>query len=185
YLSARFLKSKGELIGDKIVATEMSNGGLKESLSAEDISVEECAVGDSNVYRKMSDCGAVLGGEQSGHIIFGKLENTGDGLVTALMIMEAMNGRGVPLSELLNGFQRLPQLSVNVRVKDKAAVIKHPRVIAQAERVQAALKGHGRLILRKSGTEEVVRITVEGRSAEECERLCGELENAVRECGEE
>ena len=184
FASARFLKDKGELIGDKIVATVMSNGGLKHSLSGEGITVEECAVGDSHVYRKMCDCGAVLGGEQSGHIIFGKLESTGDGLVTALMVMEAMNERDAPLSELLNGFERFPQVGVNVRVKDKNAVFRHPRVVAAAERVQSALKGRGRLIFRKSGTEEVVRITIEGRSAEECERLCGELESAVRESGE-
>ncbi|MDE6373989.1 MAG: phosphoglucosamine mutase, partial [Clostridia bacterium] len=114
YASARYLKEKGELLGDRIVATVMSNGGLKEGLEKDGIAVEECAVGDSFVYRKMCDCGAVLGGEQSGHIIFGKLESTGDGLVTALMIMEAMIEKGGPLSELVRGFNKTPQMTVSV-----------------------------------------------------------------------
>ncbi|MDE6557760.1 MAG: phosphoglucosamine mutase [Clostridia bacterium] len=180
YIAARYLKDKGELLGDRIVATVMSNGGLKDSLAADGIAVEECAVGDSRVYRAMCASGAVLGGEQSGHIIFGKIENTGDGIVTAIKIMEAVVERGCPLSELLHGFTRRAQLTVNVKVRDKRAIVKSPTVTAAARKAEAALGGHGRLILRPSGTEEVVRITVEGATREECERVCSELESAVK-----
>ena len=179
YLAAKFLKDKGELLGDRIVATVMSNGGLKESLAAEGITVEECAVGDSVVYQKMNECGAVLGGEQSGHIIFGKLESTGDGLVTAIMIMEAMSEKGAALSELVRGLKKRPQLTVNVRVRDKSTVLSRPEAVAVVERAQKLLKGRGRLIVRKSGTEELVRITVESKSQEECERVCRDIESAL------
>ncbi|MDE6791430.1 MAG: phosphoglucosamine mutase [Clostridia bacterium] len=179
YIAAKFLKEKGELLGDRIVATVMSNGGLKESLAAEGIAVEECAVGDSFVYAKMCESGAVLGGEQSGHVIFGKLENTGDGLVTAIMIMEAMVERGKTLSELLQGFYKKPQMTVNVRVRDKVAAVKSAAVVATVERAKKELGARGRLIVRPSGTEEVVRITVEAPVQEECGRICRELENAL------
>ncbi|MCM1439040.1 MAG: phosphoglucosamine mutase [Roseburia sp.] len=179
YLSAKFLKDKGELLGDRIVATVMSNGGLKESLAAEGISVEECAVGDSFVYRKMKGCGAVLGGEQSGHVIFGKFESTGDGLVTAIMVMEAVYGRGATLSELVRGFKKRPQLTVNVRVRDKSAALARAETVAAVGNAEKFLKGRGRLIVRKSGTEQLIRITAECRSADECERVCGEIESAI------
>ncbi|MDE6850425.1 MAG: phosphoglucosamine mutase [Clostridia bacterium] len=184
YLAAKFLKDKGELLGDRIVATVMSNGGLKESLAAEGIAVEECAVGDSFVYRKMNESGAVLGGEQSGHIIFGKLESTGDGLVTAIMVMEAMSERDSPLSELVRGLKKRPQLTVNVRVRDKSAALDSPKAVAAINSAQKLLKGRGRLIVRKSGTEELIRITVEAKSQDECERICNEIEDALLKGGE-
>lgn len=179
YIGARFLKEKGELLGDRIVATVMSNGGLKESLSNEGIEVEECAVGDSFVYSKMCESGAVLGGEQSGHVIFGKIESTGDGLVTAIMMMEAMVERGVPFSSLLQGFYKKPQLTANVRVRDKKAAVKSAAAVAAVNRAKKSLGVRGRVLMRPSGTEEVVRITVEAPSQEECERVCAELEEAL------
>lgn len=179
YAGARFLKDKGELLGDRIVATVMSNGGLKDSLKPDGISVVECRVGDSYVYRKMNECGAVLGGEQSGHIIFGKLESTGDGLVTAITLMEAMNERGAPLSELVRGFVKRPQKTISVKVKDKRAAVKREEYLSAVQRVEGELGAHGRLIARASGTEEVVRITAEAETYEECERACSEIENAL------
>lgn len=182
YASARYLKEKGELLGDRIVATVMSNGGLKEGLAENGISVEECSVGDSFVYRKMCDCGAALGGEQSGHIIFGKLESTGDGLVTSIMIMEAMIEKDAPLSELVRSFNKKPQMTVSVRTRDKRGVIKSAAFNAAVRRAESALFGRGRLLVRASGTEEAVRITVESRTREECAAICGELEEAVKKC---
>ena len=179
YASAKYLKDKGELLGDRIVATVMSNGGLKESLAAEGIAVEECAVGDSVVYRKMCSSGAVLGGEQSGHIIFGKLESTGDGLVTAIMVMEAMSERDTMLSELVRGLKKKPQLTVNVRVRDKSAALSRTEVEEAVGSAQKLLKGRGRLIVRGSGTEELIRITAECKTQEECERICRDIESAV------
>ena len=185
YAGARYLKDKGELLGDRIVATVMSNGGLKEGLAAEGISVEECAVGDSYVYQKMCASGAVLGGEQSGHVIFGKLESTGDGLVTAIMIMEAMYERGVTLSELVRPFKRKPQITESVRVKDKSAALSAPAAVAAVAGAERRLKGKGRLLVRPSGTENVVRITVESVSADECEEICAEIKNALAGGGED
>lgn len=180
YLSARFLKDKGELLGDRIVATVMSNGGLKESLAREGIEISDCAVGDSYVYEKMNLCGAVLGGEQSGHIIFGKLESTGDGLVTAIMVMEAITESGKPLSELVRGLKKKPQVTINARVRDKSSALSKPCVAEAVKRAEKLLEGRGRLLVRLSGTEEVVRITAESSSIEECEKACGEIERALK-----
>ncbi len=180
YAGARFLKDKGELLGDRIVATVMSNGGLKESLVADGIAVEDCAVGDSYVYQKMNESGAVLGGEQSGHVIFGKLESTGDGLVTAIMMMEAMTERDKSLSELVRGFKRKPQLTVNVKVKNKSAALSSTVAVAAVKSAEKRLKGRGRLIVRASGTEDVVRVTVESATAEECDEVCREIESALK-----
>lgn len=180
YTCAKYLKDKGELLGDRIVATVMSNGGLTESLARDGITVEDCRVGDSFVYQKMNECGAILGGEQSGHIIFGKLENTGDGLVTAIMLTEAMCERSLPFSELTRGFEKRPQMTVNIKVRDKFSAVKGKYAVEAAEKAERELSGHGRLIMRPSGTEDLVRITVEGRTVEECERICAEMESAIK-----
>ncbi len=179
YAAARYLKGRGELPGSRIVATVMSNGGLSESLQMDGIEVVQCDVGDSCVYDKMNECGAVLGGEQSGHIIFGKLERTGDGIVTALTVTEIMLDKGLPLSELVSGFTKKPQLTVNVRVRDKISVLRGRAVREAVEEVRGALRCRGRLLLRPSGTEDVVRITVESDRAEECESLCRRLESVI------
>lgn len=180
YAGARFLKDKGELLGDRIVATVMSNGGLKEALSAEGIDVIDCAVGDSYVYQKMNESGAVLGGEQSGHVIFGKLESTGDGLVTAIMMMEAMTEREKPLSELVRGLKRKPQLTVNIKVKNKSLALASAAAVSAVKSAEKRLKGRGRLIVRASGTEDVVRVTVESTTAEECDEVCRGIEYALK-----
>lgn len=185
YLSARHMKARGELLGDRIVATVMSNGGLKESLLKDGICVEECPVGDSFVHAKMCECGAALGGEQSGHIIYGKLENTGDGLVTALSVMEAALERGAPLSELVRGFDKRAQTTVSVRVRDKASAVKAPAAAAAAEEVRGLLGTRGRLIIRPSGTESVVRVTVECESEKLCGEYCRYIENALLSGGGE
>ena len=179
YIAAKHLKGKGELIGDRIVATVMSNGGLAQSLAEEGVAVEECRVGDSYVYQKMCDCGALLGGEQSGHVIFGKLESTGDGLVTAIMIMEALIERGAPLSELVRGFNKKAQLTVSVKVADKQAATNCAQVARAVERARARLDG-GKLIVRASGTEEMVRITAEADDRNQCESACAEIEAALK-----
>ncbi|MDE7301619.1 MAG: phosphoglucosamine mutase, partial [Clostridia bacterium] len=106
--------------------------------------------------------------------------NTGDGLVTAIMLTEAMTERGLPFSELVRGFEKRPQTTVNVKVRDKNAAVKGKYAVAAAENAERELCGHGRLIMRPSGTEDLVRITVEGRTAEECERICAEIESALK-----
>jgi len=179
YIAAKYLKSKGELLGDTVVVTVMSNGGLAESLDREGIKVNHCRVGDSFVYSAMADSGAVLGGEQSGHIIFGKIESTGDGLVTAIMVMEALIERGVKASELTRGLTVFPQITVNVKVKNKREAVKRTEVLAAVREAESILEG-GRLIVRASGTEEVVRITAECCNAERCKDACKTVENALR-----
>lgn len=180
YLLAKYLKSKGELLGDRVVATVMSNLGLKKSLSREGISVQSCAVGDKYVYEKMTESGAVLGGEQSGHIILGKLESTGDGLVTALMIMETLIENKLRASELTRGLAAMPQKCVNVEVSDKAAVMSDAAVKAAVDGIERALGGDGRVLVRPSGTEPVIRIMVESESYEECARCCARIAKVVK-----
>lgn len=180
YVLARYLKGKGELLGDRIVATVMSNYGLTKSLAREGITVVPCAVGDRFVYEKMTECGAVLGGEQSGHTIYGKVESTGDGLVTALMIMEVLVENRLRASELTRGLERLPQKCISVEVSDKAAVMRDRRLISAVERAKDVLKDSGRVLVRPSGTEPVVRVMAECESAEECAERCAQLVRAVR-----
>lgn len=178
YIAAKYLKSKGELLDDAVIATVMSNGGLKRSLAQEGIKVKDCRVGDSYVYSAMTDSGAVLGGEQSGHIIFGKVESTGDGLVTAIMIMEAMIERGVKASELTRGLIKFPQVTISVKVANKREAIRNEKVVAAIERAEEILGG-GRLIARPSGTEDLVRITAECESCEKCKEAVKVVESAL------
>ncbi len=142
-------------------------------------------MGNSYVYKKMNGCGAVLGGEQSGHVIFGKLESTGDGLVTAIMIMEAMAERDTTLSELVRGFKKKPQLTVSIKVRNKAVALDSPAAVKAVENAEKRLKGRGRLLVRASGTEDVVRVTVESPTADECDEVCREIETALKKGEEE
>lgn len=179
YVFARWLKERGELIGDRIVATVMSNSGLAASLENCGVKCERCAVGDRFVYEKMCESGAVLGGEQSGHIILGKYETTGDGLVTAIMLMEALiEGKGTA-SSLMRGLTLFPQRSVSVKVKDKFSAMRNPLFVKLTEELRADAAGRGRIIVRPSGTEEVIRIMAEFATEEECENCCSRLERAL------
>lgn len=180
YAGAVYLKGKGELNGDKIVATVMSNGGLEESLKEAGISVVYCPVGDRFVYEKMCAENLSLGGEQSGHIIFGKVESTGDGLVTAVMTMENIIENGLRPSELVAACRFNPQMTISVSVADKYAVMRSRGVRAVID----GLIKEGKTIVRASGTENVIRITAERKTEEECDEVCREIERAVRACGE-
>ena len=177
YICANWLKSRGELNGDKIVCTVMSNGGLIAGLGRAGISCDVCAVGDRNVCEAMAKTGAVLGGERSGHIVFSKYETTGDGLVTAIMIMEALVERKCRLSELIKDFKSFPQVNLNVPVTDKAAVM--PRLIEEADKLGASLAV--RIVVRPSGTERLMRIMAEGESYENCVAACGRLRAVIED----
>lgn len=168
FILADYLKKRKALAGDKIVCTVLSNGGLIKSLSARGISCAVCDVGDKNVCDKMAETGAVLGGERSGHIVLSKYESTGDGLVTAIMLMEAVIEQKKTVRELLKDYKSLRQVSVNVPAKDKAAVCE--RLLKDTERLSESL--NVRLVIRPSGTEEVVRIMAEGESGENCRKAC-------------
>ncbi len=171
YICADYLKKRGELSGNKIVCTVLSNGGLIKSLLPLGIECAVCDVGDKNVCDEMTKSGAVLGGERSGHVVFSKYESTGDGLVTAIMIMEALVEQKKDLPQLLKDYKSFPQVSVNIAVRDKKAAA--ATILKDVDRVSKSLGV--RLVVRPSGTEEVVRIMAEGENYENCLAACAEL----------
>ena len=157
----------------------MSNLGLFKALERNGIEYDVTTVGDRYVNEDMTEKGYCLGGEQSGHIIFSKYANTGDGILTALMLMEVILEQKTDLSELSGGMTKFPQLLSNIRVKDQDAVLNDPVVKEAADRVTKALGKEGRLLLRKSGTEPLIRVMVEAETDELCERYVREVTDAI------
>ena len=168
YILGKRLKAKGTLNDDTIVATIMSNSGFFASLDEAGIKYEKTNVGDRFVYECMQDKNYVLGGEQSGHIILKKYATTGDGILTAIMIAEEMCDSKLSLAELASPVKLYPQYLKNVRVKDKGAVFEDIKVQESLKKVEALIGGKGRALLRKSGTEPVIRIMIESESEEKC-----------------
>ncbi len=179
YLWARDLAGRDALPGRRIVATTMSNLGLERALASDGIGVERCAVGDRAVVETLRASGLVLGGEQSGHIVHLPSSTTGDGLLTAttLAVLVARSGR--PVSELLAGFERFPQLLRNVRVARKPPLESLPAVVAARESVEDSLGAEGRVVLRYSGTEPLARIMIEGPDSGSIERHADTIEQAL------
>ena len=174
YILSRRLKQLGELNDCGIVATVMSNSGLTESLSSCGIPTHITKVGDRFVYKMMCEKGAQLGGEKSGHIIISKYGASGDGLVTAIKLLEAAAERGTTLSALLKGYKSLPQVQLSVRVRDKISPFEGGRLPSFAER-QREKFGCARVNVRPSGTEQVIRIMAEGENEENCRRCVAEI----------
>ena len=170
YLCGCYLKDKGELNNNTVVTTIMSNLGLYKAFDKVGISYEKTAVGDKYVNANMMQFGHSLGGEQSGHIIFSKYAVTGDGVLTSLMLMEVMLEKKQKLSELRKGLTIYPQLLKNVRVGDKPTAKNDPDVVAATEEVAKALGDNGRIMIRESGTEPVIRVMVEAETQELCEK---------------
>ncbi len=170
YLLATEMKKQGMLPNNTAVTTIMSNLGLYRALDEADIRYEQTAVGDKYVYENMLANGHGIGGEQSGHIILSKYATTGDGILTAIKIMEAVVSSKRPLSELVEPVKMFPQVLKNVRVTDKAAVREHEAVQAEIARIRAELGNTGRILVRESGTEPLIRIMVEADTAAICER---------------
>ena len=168
YICAKFLKERGQLPGNTLVTTVMSNFGLYK---------------DRYVYENMKENDYVLGGEQSGHIIFRKYAHTGDGLITALMLMEVMMETQLPLSVLASSVSMYPQVLKNVRVDDKDATLSDSAVQAAVDECTAALGDSGRVLLRKSGTEPVLRVMAEAGTAEECEKWVDHIITAMEKSG--
>ena len=179
YVCAKDLHARGELDGDGIVATVMSNSGLVRSLLEEGISVRFTDVGDKNVYEEMTNNGFLLGGEQSGHIIFRKYSTTGDGILTALKVSETVLESKCPLSCLTRGLRRYAQKSASVRVRDKRLAVGSEAVKTARREAENLLAG-GRVLLRASGTEPVVRILAEGDDTVLCDEAIARVEKAVR-----
>ena len=181
YVCGVYMKEHGQLSNNTIVTTVMSNIGLYKALDEKGIGYEKTAVGDKYVCENMMANGHCLGGEQSGHIIFSKHAMTGDGILTSLKIMEAMLESKSTLSELYRELKIYPQLLVNVRVSDKEQVINNEKLIAVAEKVEEELAGDGRLLLRPSGTEPLIRVMVEAGSDELCKKYVDEVVDVINE----
>jgi phosphoglucosamine mutase len=158
----------------------MSNVGLEIALRDLGIGMTRCPVGDKYVMEEMVRSGLSLGGEQSGHIIFMDTLFTGDGLVTAMNVLRVMAETGQPLHELAAGMRAFPQVLVNVRVREKPDWETVPAIARAAARVEARLAGRGRLLVRYSGTEPLLRVMIEGERAAEIEAWASEIADAVR-----
>lgn len=178
-ITALALNEQGLLDGNKIVVTVMSNLGLHKAMQKAGIEVLETKVGDRYVLEKMQETGAILGGEQSGHIIFLKQNSTGDGLITALNLLQVMVDTQKPLSELAAQMERFPQVMENVQVADKDQALKSPKVLAGIEAAKEQLKDRGRILVRPSGTEPVIRLMAEGPDEEELKHIVNELAKVV------
>lgn len=183
YILAKRLKNRGMLNDNTVVATIMSNSGLVSSLKAIGIKCEQTTVGDRFVYECMQKNGYSLGGEQSGHIILKKYATTGDGILTAIMLAEEVCDSKHSLSELSESVRLYPQKIKNLRVKDKAAVLADEAVLALKAAVEKCIDGNGRVLLRQSGTEPVIRIMVEAESEALCDEYIDSIANVVIERG--
>ena len=183
YLCGKYLKESGKLDGNTIVTTIMSNMGLYKACEAIGIRTEKTAVGDKYVAENMMQNGFVLGGEQSGHIIFAKYATTGDGILTSLMVLMTMLEKKLPLSMLAGEMKMFPQCLKNVVVKDKEEAQKNPAVLKGVEEVNKALAGDGRMLLRASGTEPKIRVMVEAKTDEICEEYVDKLIAVIKEQG--
>ena len=175
------MRDAGRLVNNTVVATVMANLGFKQAMERESITVVETAVGDRYVLEAMMDGGFVLGGEQSGHVVMSEHATTGDGLLTALQVMSRMAQTGSSLADLADVMHRLPQVLINVSGVDKHAVDSNERVAQAVARAQAALAGSGRVLLRKSGTEPLVRVMVEAQDERTAAAVAGDLAAVVRE----
>ena len=183
YICAKYLKNKGQLPSNTVVTTIMSNFGLYKALDRENIAYEKTAVGDRYVYENMKENDHLIGGEQSGHIIFRKYAHTGDGLITAIMLMGVLIDTQLPLSVLAAGCEMYPQVLKNVKVDDKDGTLADPAVKAAVEKATEELGDNGRVLLRKSGTEPVLRVMSEAGSDAECEKYVDAIIDAMKESG--
>ncbi|MCI8605292.1 MAG: phosphoglucosamine mutase [Hungatella sp.] len=183
YICGKYMKQQGTLVNNTVVTTIMSNFGLYKALEREGISYVKTAVGDKYVYENMSSYGHCLGGEQSGHIIFSKNATTGDGILTSLKVMEVILEKKQPLAKLASEVEIYPQVLKNVKVKDKKAAQEDPAVKAEVDKVTQALGEGGRILLRQSGTEPVVRVMVEAASHETCEAYVDQVIQVMKAQG--
>ncbi|MCM1273059.1 MAG: phosphoglucosamine mutase [Clostridium sp.] len=185
YICGKYLRDNGKLNQDTIVTTIMSNIGLYKALDAEGIKYEKTTVGDKYVYECMLENGYVLGGEQSGHIIFSKYARTGDGVLTSLKLMEVVIESKAAMSELTRNLKIYPQLLINVKVADKKPVMNDADVLKATDDVAKRLGDNGRVLLRESGTEPVVRVMVEAETDEICRECAESVVQVIKEKGYE
>ncbi len=180
-LYAKYMKSRGKLVTNTVVTTVMSNLGLYKALEREGIDYAKTAVGDKYVYEYMKEHGSRLGGEQSGHIIFSKYATTGDGILTSLKVMEVMLACKVAASKFYDDLTIYPQTLINVRVKDKLAAGQNEKVQSLIREAEEKLGEDGRILVRESGTEPLIRVMVEAKSERDCKRYAQRVADAIRE----
>ena len=183
YVYGRYMKARGKLLTNTVVTTVMSNFGLYRAFDEADIEYAKTAVGDKYVYEYMMQNGCRLGGEQSGHIIFSKYASTGDGILTSLKMMEVIMAKKKKLSELTAELKIYPQVLENVRVLDKVAAQADEDVQAAVQRVADELGDAGRILVRESGTEPLLRVMVEAESEELCRKYVDQVVDVVRRKG--
>ncbi len=183
YIYGLYMKERGKLLNNKVVTTVMSNFGLYKALDKVGIEYEKTKVGDKYVYENMVQNGHRIGGEQSGHTIFTKYATTGDGILTSLKLMEVMLAKGKPMSELAAPVVFYPQVLKNVRVKSKPDAQNDPDVQAAVKKVSDELGDTGRILVRESGTEPVIRVMVEAESDELCEKYVDSVIDVIRAKG--
>lgn len=181
YICGKFMKERGQLKQGTVVSTVMSNLGFYKGVEEHGIKSVQTAVGDRYVVEEMKKNGYNLGGEQSGHIIFLDYNTTGDGLLTGLQLANIMKVTGKPLSELAGEMKKYPQVLVNIRVTDKHHVTDNQKVKEVIEQVDAEMNGNGRILVRPSGTEPLVRVMAEAPSAELCEEYVSRIAAVVEE----
>jgi phosphoglucosamine mutase len=175
------LRDRGRLVDDTVVATVMSNLGFVQAMQREGVKVEQTKVGDRYVLEAMKARGFVLGGEQSGHVILSDHATTGDGILTALQVLDRVAATGRPLRDLAAVMNRLPQVLVNVPGVDKARADTDDQLMEAVAREERELGGTGRILLRPSGTEPLVRVMVEAESSDRAHAVAGRLAAVVRE----
>jgi phosphoglucosamine mutase len=181
FICAKHLKSEGRLKQSTVVSTVMSNLGFHKGMESSDIKSVQTAVGDRYVVEEMKKNNYSLGGEQSGHIIFLDYNTTGDGLLTGIQLVNIMKLTGKPLSELAGEMQKFPQKLVNIRVTDKYHVTDNAKVKEVIEKVEAEMNGNGRILVRPSGTEPLVRVMAEAPTVELCDKYVDEIAQVVQE----
>ena len=181
YVYGRYMKERGKLVTNTVVTTVMSNFGLYKAFDEQGIGYAKTAVGDKYVYEYMQKNGCRIGGEQSGHIIFSKYASTGDGILTSLKMMEAMMARKKTMSQLTEDLHIYPQVLVNVRVQDKAVAQADPDVQAAVQKVADELGDTGRILVRESGTEPLIRVMVEAETHDICQKYVDDVVNVINE----
>ena len=183
YIYGKYMKERGKLLGNTVVTTVMSNFGLYKAFDELGIDYAKTKVGDKYVYEYMMENGCRIGGEQSGHIIFSKYASTGDGILTSLKMMEVMMAKKKTLSQLCEGLSIYPQVLKNVRVTDKAAAQADPDVQSAVAEIAAKLGDTGRILVRESGTEPVIRVMVEAPTQEICQEYVDFVVDTIRRKG--
>ncbi|MBE6107724.1 MAG: phosphoglucosamine mutase [Erysipelotrichaceae bacterium] len=183
YVYGRYMKERGKLLNNTVVTTVMSNFGLYKAFDALDINYEKTKVGDKYVYENMIANGHRIGGEQSGHIIFMKYASTGDGILTSLKMMEVMMAKKKKMSELTQDLVIYPQVLKNIKVTDKTLCQNDPKVQEAVQKVAEELGESGRILVRESGTEPLVRVMVEAQSHETCQKLVDSVIDVIVKTG--